>query len=53
MNKTLAIELEDLKNLIIEKLNEEEIGLWHGSSIADAGWNRALDRVREIVRFEV
>lgn len=52
-NKTLEMHIQDLKNDIIEKLSQEEIGLWHGSPIEDAGWNNALERAREIIRFEV
>lgn len=52
-NKTLEMHLEDLKNEILEKLSGEEFGLWHGSTGAEAGWNKALERAREIIRFEV
>lgn len=53
MNKTLKVELEDLKNLIIDKINNEELKLWHGSEREDAGWNNALERIVEIIRYEV
>lgn len=53
MNKTLAVELEDLKNLIIDKINNEELKLWHGSEREDAGWNNALERAVSIIKFEV
>lgn len=52
-NKTQAMVIEDLKNEILEKLSGEEFSLWHGSTGAEAGWNKALERAREIVRFEV
>ena len=52
-NKTQAMVIEDLKNDILEKLSGEEFSLWHGSTGAEAGWNKALERAREIIRFEV
>lgn len=53
MNKTQAMVVEDLKLDILAKLNDEEIGLWHGAGMEDVGWNKALERVAAIVRFEV
>lgn len=49
MNKTLAIELEDFKARLISALYDEELALWHGSSMADGGWNNAIFRAVEVV----
>ena len=48
-NKTLAIELEDLKKKIVDALWDEELSLWHGSSSTDEGWNAAIRRAVEVV----
>lgn len=53
MNKTLAMHIEDIKNEILDRLSQEEIGLGYGSDASEASWNKALTRAREIVRFEV
>lgn len=53
MNKTQAMIIEDLKNEILAKISDEEIGLGYGSDASEAAWNKALMRCREIVRFEV
>ena len=49
-NKTLSIELEDIKKQIIDALYDEEIALWHGSDPYEGGFNIALRRAIEVVR---
>ena len=53
MNKTIAIELEDYKNRILEAVANEETKLWHGSSQADEGFNNAVERIYELIKYEV
>ena len=48
-NKTLAIELEDLKKKIVDALWDEELSLWSGSASSDEGWNAAIRRSVEVV----
>lgn len=52
-NKTMKVLIEDFKEEILDAIADEELNLWHGSTLDEAGWNKALERVREIIKFEL